>query len=151
MTLLAALLTLAVAQAQPAGQHQHGTHGMDARGNLAMGFDQAKVGHRFIDRDEGGEIEITARDAADAATIAQIQAHVKEIEKAFAEGDFSKPSFIHDEDVPGAKEMIAAKDALEYRAQPFDSGARLVIVARTDAAKSALRAFLKYQRAEHEK
>jgi hypothetical protein len=122
---------------------------MDARGNLAMGFDQSKITHRFVDAPSGGQIEIKARDAADAATIAQIQAHVKEIEKAFADGDFKKPFFIHDEKVPGADAMAAAKDAIEYRAQIFSDGARLVILAKDAKAKEAVHAFLRYQRGEH--
>ena len=150
MMILPAALALLLAQtAAPPQTHQHDKHAMDARGHLAMGFDQAKITHRFVDRDSGGEIEITAKDAADAATIAQIQAHVKEIEKAFAEGDFSKPFFIHDEKVPGAEAMAAAKSAIEYRAQTFAGGARLVIVAKNAKAKDAVHAFLRYQRGEH--
>ena len=151
MILPAALTALLFSQAAgaPPQAHQHDKHAMDARGNIAMGFDQAKITHRFIDRDSGGEIEIKAMDAADAATIAQIQAHVKEIEKAFAEGDFRKPLFIHDEKVPGADAMAKAKASLEYRAQTFADGARLVIVAKDAKAKEAVHAFLRYQRGEH--
>ena len=122
---------------------------MDARGNIAMGFDQAKITHEFVDRDTGGEIVIRARQASDAATIAQIQSHLKEIEKSFAEGDFSKPFFIHDEDVPGAAAMIAEKAALEYRAETLRDGGRLVIVAKSAKAKAAAHAFLRYQRDQH--
>jgi len=141
--LIAAVLTLLV-QAP-----QHGKHDMNARGNIAMGFDQAKITHAFLDRESGGEIEIKAKDPADAGTIAQIQTHVKEIEKAFAKGDFSKPFFIHDEKVPGAEAMTASKDALEYRARLLPAGARLVITAKTAHAKEAVHAFLRYQREQH--
>lgn len=148
MWIAAAVLSLAAASAHQQA-HPHDTHAMHARGTIAMGFDQAKITHAFTARDTGGEIAITAKDASDAATIAAIQAHVKEIEKAFAEGDFSKPFFIHDEHVPGAKVMADEKRALEYRAQSFTDGARLVIVAKNAKARDAVHAFLKYQRGEH--
>ena len=116
-----------------------------------MGFDQTKITHTFAASDTGGSIEITARDAADHATIAQIQAHVKEIEQSFAKGDFSKPFFIHDEDVPGARQMAAERQALQYRAESAAAGGRLVIVATTASAREALHAFLRYQQKEHGK
>lgn len=129
--------------------HQHDRRAMDARGNIAMGFDQTKIAHRFIDRETGGEIEIKALAASDVQTIAQIHAHMKDIETAFASGDFSKPFFIHDEKVPGAEAMAAAKDSLEYRTELFADGGRLVIIAKDAKAKEAVHAFLRYQRGEH--
>lgn len=122
---------------------------MDARGGVAMGFDQSKATHRFIDRENGGEIEIKASSAADAGTIARIQSHLKEIEKSFADGDFSKPFFIHDEKVPGAEEMAASKAALEYSTEILADGGRLRIVAKSAKAKEAVHAFLRYQREAH--
>ena len=142
-------LLLSLALAQQAGQHDK--HAMDRRGNIAMGFDQAKITHTFTALDTGGEILIRAKDASDAATIAQIQHHLKDIEKAFADGDFSKPFFIHDEKVPGADDLKAEKNALEYRSQPLSDGARLSIVAKSPKAKDALHAFLRYQSKEHGK
>jgi hypothetical protein len=141
---LTLLLSLALAQA-----HQHDKHAMDRRGNIAMGFDQTKITHTFTTLDTGGEIRIIAKDASDAVTIAQIQTHVKEIEKSFAEGDFSKPFFIHDEQVPGADDLKAERKSLEYRAQQLGDGARLIIVAKSAKAKDALHAFLRYQNREH--
>ena len=141
---LTVLLALTLVQ-----QAQHDKHAMDRRGNIAMGFDQAKITHTFTALDTGGEILIKAKDASDALTIAQIQKHMKEIEKAFAEGDFSKPFFIHDEQVPGAADLKAEKKSLEYRAQTLADGARLAIVAKSPKAKDALHAFLRYQGNEH--
>ena len=153
MVISTALAVLVLAGAAPQGhqhtQHQHDKKAMDARGNIAMGFDQTKITHRFLDRENGGEIEIKAKRAADAATIGQIQSHLKEIERSFAEGDFSKPFFIHDEKVPGAEDMKASKSALTYKAEMLADGGRLVIVAANAKAKEAVRAFLHYQRGEH--
>src|SRR5215213_9465779 len=49
------------------------------RGGLAMGFDQDKTVHHFLLRKNGGAIEVTSKDAADAASIAQIRAHFLEL------------------------------------------------------------------------
>lgn len=90
-TALAALLLAgAVPQSHQHIQPQRDKKAMDARGNIAMGFDQTKITNRFLDREDGGEIEIKAKSAADAATIGQIQSHLKEIERSFAEGDFCR-------------------------------------------------------------
>ena len=144
---LTILLTLSLTQQA----HQHDKHAMDRRGNIAMGFDQSKITHTFTSLDTGGEILIKAKDSSDALTIAQIQKHLKEIEKAFAEGDFSKPFFIHDEQVPGADDLKAEKKALEYHSQTLADGARLSIVAKSPKAKDALHAFLRYQSSEHKR
>src|SRR5688500_4151395 len=142
-------ILLALALTQQAHQHDHGA--MDRRGSIAMGFDQAKITHTFTTADTGGEILIQAKDAADAVTIAQIQRHVREIEKAFAKGDFSKPFFIHDEQVPGADALKAERRALDYRAETLPHGARRTIVAKSATAKNALHAFLRYQLGEHKR
>lgn len=136
-------------QPEPRHQHQHDKKVMDARGGIAMGFDQSKIAHRFIDGENGGAIEIRAKSATDAETIAKIQSHLKEIEKAFAEGDFSKPFFIHDEKVPGTEEMAASKTALEYRTEMLIDGGRVLIVAKNATAKEAVHTFLRYQREAH--
>ena len=143
------VLTLLLSMALVQQANPHDKHAMDRRGNLAMGFDQTKITHTFTALETGGEILIKAKDASDATTSAQIQHHVKDIEKAFAEGDFSKPFFIHDEKVPGADDLKAEKNALEYRSQTLGDGARLSIVTKSPKAKEALHTFLRYQSREH--
>ena len=67
------------------------------RGAITMGFDQDKATHHFKLYTTGGAIEVVANDAADAATVGQIRAHLKEIAGQFAASDFGKPFATHGE------------------------------------------------------
>src|SRR6266498_3630919 len=51
------------------------------------------------------DLEVVANDPNDAKSIEAIRAHLREIAKAFAKGDFSKPKAIHEELPDGAAEM----------------------------------------------
>lgn len=96
------------------GQHAH-TPGMESRGNVAMGFDHARATHHFIITPDGGEIRITANRVDDAKTVGEIRAHVRDIEKLFASGDFAKPEHIHGTMPPGATTMAELKGEIVYR------------------------------------
>ena len=146
LTLAVFLLTVAPA----APQHTHASHAaMDARGAKAMGFDQALASHHFVVTDDGGRIEIDARDPADADTRGRIAAHLEHISVQFKAGDFSIPHETHAGLPSGAAEMIALKADIDYRYVASPAGGRVQIVARTPAAISAVHAFLRYQIDEH--
>ena len=76
---------------------------MLARGNLAMRFNQSKIMHHFLATATGGEIMIVALNSSDVKTIRQIRNHVIEIQKEFSQDNFTKPFFIHAQEVPGYK------------------------------------------------
>lgn len=119
------------------------------RGALAMGFDQDKTIHHFLLRPNGGEIVVTAREAGDSESIAQIRSHFQEIAGSFADGLFEKPVATHGELPPGAETMIANKDRVSYRYQERDSGASVVIETTDAETLKAIHDFLRYQIVEH--
>ena len=82
---------------------------MTERGNVAMGFNQHKITHQFISTPFGGEIIILALNASDGQTIDQIKNHVSEIQKEFSQGNFTRPFFIHAQEVPGTEVMYEEK------------------------------------------
>src|SRR5713226_10788970 len=49
------------------------------RGTAVMGFDQDRTTHHFRLTPAGGAIDVTVNDPADAASLAQVRAHLKEI------------------------------------------------------------------------
>ncbi|MER5174416.1 MAG: hypothetical protein ABJB76_02150 [Candidatus Nitrosocosmicus sp.] len=55
---------------------------MMERGNIAMGFDQNKISHKFVPTPFGGII-ITALNSSDKQTIDQIKNHILDIQKEF--------------------------------------------------------------------
>jgi hypothetical protein len=129
-------------------QHAH-TPGMDARGKTAMGFDQARATHHFVITTAGGEIRITAHDSGDAKTVEEIRAHVRQIEKLFASGDFTKPEYIHGEMPPGAARMAELKGEIAYTYKEAPAGATLVIESAHAEAVAAVHEYFRYQIKEH--
>ncbi len=68
-----------------------------------MGFNQSKILHQFKSTARGGEILITALNNSDIDTIKQIKNHISDIQKEFSSGNFTKPFYIHAQDVPGTE------------------------------------------------
>ena len=87
---------------------------MMERGDIAMGLNQDKIAHQFIGKPVGGEIIITALNESDSQTISQIKNHVLDIQKEFSEGNFTKPFYIHAQEVPGTKVMTEKKHLIKY-------------------------------------
>jgi hypothetical protein len=134
-----------------AAMHQAGDSGfkaMKGRGTMAMGVDQDRSTHRFTSLPDGGRIELTS-DVDDSAATAAIRKHFADIEKAFAEGDFSIPAMVHDQDVPGTDVMKAKAAVITYRMREVPRGAELRITTRDKGAIAAVHRFLLFQRTEH--
>jgi hypothetical protein len=127
-----------------------GQSAMLARGNIAMGFDQNKIMHHFMATPTGGQIMIVALDSNDNGTISQIRAHVLDIQQEFSQGDFTKPFFIHAQEVPGTKVMEEKKDLIKYSVQDLDDGAVLVLSTDDGELLQAMQEFMAFQGGEHQ-
>lgn len=123
--------------------------GMLERGNIAMGFDQNKISHQFIPLPDGGIIRISALDSSDNKTITQIKSHAMDIQKEFSEGNFTKPFFIHAENVPGTDVMNLKRDLIEYRIDDMKNGASLILFSNDKELTRAIDQFMKFQAGEH--
>lgn len=130
----------------PAGDSAY--KAMKARGAGAMGVDQDRSTHRFTSLPDGGRIELIANDDDSTATAA-IRKHFADIEKAFAEGDFTIPMAVHAQEVPGTDVMKARTGAITYRMRDVPRGAQLRITSKDKAAIAAIHRFLLFQRTEH--
>ena len=150
MTVLAPVAVLMLLQhpAMPPGM-THEAHMSKAQADAAMGFDQDKIAHHFRPSDAGGTIEVEAKDSHDAATIAQISAHLQEIAKAFAAGDFSKPLLTHGEQPPGVPVLQRLKADIAYVYEERPNGGLVRATTANAAARQALHEFLEYQIREH--
>jgi hypothetical protein len=158
----AALVAARPASAQTPATHDAGAHAahgahaasdtafesMQRRGQTAMGVDQYTSIHRFDALRDGGRIELQ-RDGDDSAGAARIQAHMREIARAFTSGDFGTPAVVHMKTVPGADVMRARRRAIRYEARDLPRGAALDIHSADPAAIAAIHRFLAFQRAEH--
>jgi hypothetical protein len=149
MVLVSLLISILLQHpAMPQGM-SHEEHMKKMQADAAMGFDQDKIAHHFRPSDEGGTIEVEARDARDTTTIGQIRAHLKEIAKAFAAGDFSKPLLTHGEQPPGVPVMQQLKDDIRYSYEERPRGGLVRVTSANVEARQAIQAFLEYQIREH--
>jgi hypothetical protein len=142
-------------------EHQDGnmTHGQDQsaastsmleRGDVAMGFNQSKISHQFKSTPTGGEILITALNNSDTETIKQIKKHISIIQKEFSSGNFTKPFYIHAQDVPGTKLMGEKKDFIKYSINEIDNGATLILETKDKELVDAIHQFMIFQGTEHQ-
>ena len=128
---------------------EHHAHGVDQRGDAAMGFSHQATKHAFRPMRDGGAIEVRALDAKDTKSIEAIRAHLQEITKSFAAGDFAKPEYIHDQLPDGAAEMRDLRNVIRYRYEELDRGGRVRISTADKRAVQAIHRFLRFQSAEH--
>jgi hypothetical protein len=119
------------------------------RGNVAMGFNQNKITHQFIATPFGGEIIIAALNASDRETIDQIKNHVLEIQKEFSQGNFTRPFFIHAQEVPGTKVMFEKKDLIKYDKLEMNDGSKLILTTKDRQLIDGINQFMEFQASQH--
>lgn len=130
-------------------QHSHQDHDLNQRGEQGMGFSQQKSTHHFLLTKDGGAIQVTAKSAADKASIDQIRHHLKYIRNSFQSGQFEIPMFVHDQTPPGVPVMSRAADKIRYRYEEEENGGRVVISTDDKEALAAVHDFLRFQIREH--
>lgn len=120
------------------------------RAGMVMGFDQDKTTHHFLLYADGGAIEVSANDPADAKNRDAIRAHLPHIAMMFGGGDFDAPMLVHDtKNVPGAETLAKLKDKIRYNYAETPRGGRVDVITTDKAAVAALHEFLKFQIREH--
>ena len=154
----AVILSLVALPSLAAAQHAHdharradsdtAYASMQTRGESAMGVDQYTSAHQFEALPDGGRIELQ-RDSTDSAGVAEIRAHLQTIAKAFAQGDFEVPGFVHAGEVPGTSVMRERRDRITYRFHPLPGGGEVRIGTADTTAVRAVHEFLAFQRREH--
>jgi hypothetical protein len=73
-----------------------------------------------------------------------------DIQKEFSKGNFTKPFFIHAEQVPGTKAMTDKKDLIKYSTENIRNGSILVLDTRDDEVINAIHQFMDYQGSQHQ-
>jgi hypothetical protein len=122
---------------------------MIERGDIAMGFNQNKITHHFVATPDGGKIIITSLNSTDRQTINQIKNHILDIQKEFSEGNFTKPFFIHAQEVPGAEIMSEKKDLIKYSMQETNNGSSLLLSTNDKELVDAIKHFMQFQTRQH--
>jgi len=122
---------------------------MKERGEKGMGFSQTATTHHFLLNSNGGVIEVEANDVADAASRDNIRMHLGHIAKAFHDGDFDIPMFVHDTVPPGVPEMKRLQKEIHYEFEETANGGRVAISSANKEALAAIHRFLRFQIEEH--
>jgi hypothetical protein len=92
---------------------------------------------------------IVALDSNGKETISQIRTHVLDIQQEFSRGNFTKPFFIHAQEVPGTKVMMEKKDLIRYSVDDMNNGAVLVLTTDDKKLLQAIQEFMAFQGQEH--
>jgi DNA-binding transcriptional regulator GbsR (MarR family) len=122
---------------------------MMERGDIAMGFNQNKITHHFVATPDGGKIIITALNGSDKRTIDEIKNHTMDIQKEFSEGNFTKPFFIHAQEVPRTKVMSEKKDLIKYNIRNLNNGSSLQLTTNDKELIDSIMQFMEFQAREH--
>jgi hypothetical protein len=122
---------------------------MMERGDIAMGFNQNKITHHFVVTPDGGKIIITALNGSDKQSIDEIKNHTLDIQKEFSEGNFTKPFFIHAQEVPGIKVMSEKKDLIKYNIRDLNNGSSLQLTTNDKELIDAITQFMDFQARQH--
>lgn len=145
--LVLALLVTGVGSTAASPQDHHAA--MTARGDRAMGFDQAATTHHFFLYEDGGAIEVTVKNRSDKKNLDAIRAHLPHLVQLFAKGDFTTPMFVHDQNVPGVEGMARLRDRIAYAYADLRDGGRIRITTRHARALSAIHEFRRFQIQDH--
>jgi uncharacterized membrane protein len=144
-------------QDHPTAQHQHSPQNHDQHfaevnkhGDTAMGFSHLKTTHHFRLTSSGGSVEVQANDPADTASRDQIRVHLRDIAKAFKEGDFSAPKQTHGRVPPGVPTMQKLKHDITYKYEETAGGGKVLISTANPEALKAVHEFLRFQIQDHQ-
>ena len=120
------------------------------RGAQVMPFSLEQTTHIFTKTEKGGIQQVIAKANADAEQIGLIQAHLAEISRAFAQGDFSAPAQIHGEEMPGLAALREARPGqikIEY--EDLRNGGQIVYSADDPGLVEAVHQWFDAQLADH--
>lgn len=114
-----------------------------------MPFDLNKTTHIFTKTDQGGIQKIQVKDPQDNEQIELIRSHLQKEKELFDNGDFSDPSALHGESMPGLEvlQQSAAKLKVEYSDIP--DGAQLTYITEDDKVIDALHMWFMAQLQDH--
>ena len=117
-----------------------------------MPFSLAATTPIFTKSATGGVQQVVTKLAGDEAQTTRIRQHLQDIKAQFLQGDFSGPSHIHGQSMPGLAELQAAKPgqiAIAYRDIPV--GAELSYQTQDAKLVAALHKWFDAQLSDHGK
>jgi len=106
--------------AQNVQQHVHG------RGHEVMPFDLAATVHVFRMTEDGGIQQVITRgEVPQPEQVQLIQHHLAHEAAEFQRGNFSDPTLLHGDAMPGLSELRAGAGAMQISYRPLRNGAEI--------------------------
>ncbi len=115
-----------------------------------MPFSLEATTHIFTKTAEGGTQRVVAKVPTDTRQVRLVRRHLHEIQTQFLEGDFSGPSHIHGNEMPGLVELKAAQPGqvvIDYK--DISGGAELSYRTADTKLVAALHAWFDAQLSDH--
>ena len=150
--LMAALAALAVVGAGYVVMNRGGTSRQEevaARGALVMPFDLTRTTHTFRDEANGGRETVLANDPSDTTQIALIRSHLQKVAQQFSRGDFSDPTTIHGNNMPGVRELSAGAGRITFNYADLSSGGAITYTSSDPVLVAAIHDWFAAQRGDH--
>jgi len=122
------------------------------RGKDVMPFSLAATTHIFTKTVRGGIQQVVVKKPTDAGQVKMTRQHLQEIRDQFLKGDFSGPSHIHGQDMPGLADLKASKPgqiAIDYK--EVKGGAQLTYTTSDSSRVAALHKWFDAQLSDHGK
>jgi len=147
MALLLFCLAMASAMAAQAQQRQAE---VAARGAGVMPFDLKDSSHIFTKSRNGGLQQVQARNPKDIAQVRLIRSHLRDIAARFEQGDFSAPTQIHGDDMPGLAQLkLAMPGEISVQYRELFNGAQIRYATSNPALVPVLHQWFDAQLADH--
>lgn len=122
------------------------------RGKDVMPFSLPATTHIFTKNAEGGVQRVVVKNSSDATQVKLIRQHLQEIREQFLKGDFSGPSHIHGQDMPGLVELARARPGqLDIAYKDVKGGAQLTYKTKAATLVAALHSWFDAQLSDHGK
>lgn len=122
------------------------------RGKEVMPFSLAATTHIFTKTAQGGVQQVVLKNSEDTEQVRLTRLHLQEIREQFLKGDYSGPTRIHGQDMPGLAELKAAAPgqvAITYA--DIKGGAELSYTTVNSALVAALHRWFDAQLSDHGK
>ncbi len=120
------------------------------RGAQVMPFSLEQTTHIFTKTEKGGLQQVVVKDISSAKQIKLIRDHLSKISGEFAQGDFSDPTKIHGEDVPGLAELKKARpDQIKVAYKELTNGAQIEYSAADSSLVDAIHRWFDAQLSDH--
>jgi hypothetical protein len=121
-----------------------------ARGKDIMPFDLKATTHVFTKTPDGGIQRVVAKDIADNEQTRLIREHLQAIRAQFLARDFSGPSHIHGENMPGLAQLrLAQPGQLSITYRDIAGGAELQYQSKVASLVEAVHTWFEAQLSDH--